>query len=625
MCTCISRGSQFRSLWLLLIFLFSVGASTFAGEPQWVEVRSPHFSVVTDAGEKRGREVALRFEQMRAVFGALMTKAKVTLPAPLQIVAFRNTKEMRQHAPLWRGKPTEMAGLFQGSDDRGFILLDMSVEDPWQVVFHEYGHQLLNGNTSARVQPWFDEGFAEYFSTIKVNGREAALGLPKQDSSEILRHSRLVGVADLFRVQQNSSVYNESGDHRSLFYAESWLVVHYLYDKQMLLKAGTYFDLVFQQRIPVEQAIEQAFGISAADLDKALRQYLGENRFVYYRIPAPAGIASATYTVAPMSLPDAKAVLADMHLHSADYQEKAIAEFEEVLKLQPDHPAALRGLGYAYLLRQDYQRASEYFRRAAERDSKDPRVLYYSALLLNREEGDALGNDRENLAVMQKRLESSIALDPSFADAYSLLAFTYMSQGEHEKALATMLKAVELNPRSEAYAFNLSQMYLVNQKYDAAIAVLDGLTKSGNPQVAARASQALVQVREVKLASAAGARIETRPGGEVVARTLIRREPAAATDSATGAELEPTTLPKNPVPPRFVKGKLLAVDCSAPPAAVLTIVAGTRTLKLHVGDSGRVIVIGADQFSCAWTNQKVAVNYHETVEGAGEVISVEVQ
>jgi hypothetical protein len=57
----------------------------FAGEPRWVEVRSPNFSVVTDAGEKRGREVAMHFEQMRAVFGALMTKAKVNLPTPLQI------------------------------------------------------------------------------------------------------------------------------------------------------------------------------------------------------------------------------------------------------------------------------------------------------------------------------------------------------------------------------------------------------------------------------------------------------------------------------------------------------------------------------------------------------------
>ena len=124
-----------------------------AGEPQWVEVRSPNFSVVTDAGEKRGREVAMRFEQMRGVFGALMTKANVNLPVPLQIVAFRNTKEMRQVAPLFNGKPTQLAGLFQGGSDRSFIMLDMSVENPWVVVFHEYAHQLMNGNAARLNSP----------------------------------------------------------------------------------------------------------------------------------------------------------------------------------------------------------------------------------------------------------------------------------------------------------------------------------------------------------------------------------------------------------------------------------------------------------------------------------------
>jgi hypothetical protein len=54
---------------------FRNAPSAFAGEPQWMELGSPHFSVVSDGGEKRGREVAVRFEQMRSIFGALMTKA----------------------------------------------------------------------------------------------------------------------------------------------------------------------------------------------------------------------------------------------------------------------------------------------------------------------------------------------------------------------------------------------------------------------------------------------------------------------------------------------------------------------------------------------------------------------
>src|ERR1700756_5223651 len=81
---------SFSLLIVLWAVIFEALSTASAGEVQWVEVRSPNFSVVTDAGERRGREVAMRFEQMRAVFGTLMTKAKVTLAVPLQIVAFRN-------------------------------------------------------------------------------------------------------------------------------------------------------------------------------------------------------------------------------------------------------------------------------------------------------------------------------------------------------------------------------------------------------------------------------------------------------------------------------------------------------------------------------------------------------
>src|SRR5580692_12561437 len=220
---------RFRPYCSLAVFLgltFFEIATVFAGEPQWVEVRSPNFSVVTDAGEKRGREVAMRFEQMRGVFGTLMVKAHVNLPVPLQIVAFRNSKEMRQVAPVFNGKPTEMAGLFQGGEDRSFIMLDMSVENPWTVVFHEYAHQLMNGNISIRTDPWFEEGFAEYFSSIEVDNKEARVGKIPEQTYQILQHMGTMRVVDLFRVRQYSKTYNETGSHRNVFYAESGLLVH---------------------------------------------------------------------------------------------------------------------------------------------------------------------------------------------------------------------------------------------------------------------------------------------------------------------------------------------------------------------------------------------------------------
>ena len=67
---------------VLLALTLSAVPMASASDSQWIEIQSPHFSVVTDAGERRGRETAMRFEQMRAVFGALMTKANVNLSVP---------------------------------------------------------------------------------------------------------------------------------------------------------------------------------------------------------------------------------------------------------------------------------------------------------------------------------------------------------------------------------------------------------------------------------------------------------------------------------------------------------------------------------------------------------------
>jgi Flp pilus assembly protein TadD len=58
-----------------------------------------------------------------------------------------------------------------------------------------------------------------------------------------------------------------------------------------------------------------------------------------------------------------------------------------------------------------------------------------------------------------------VTLDPEFADAYSLPAFAYMSEGKHDEAIQTMIKAVKLNPRNDGYVFNLAQMCLMNRSH----------------------------------------------------------------------------------------------------------------------------------------------------------------
>lgn len=608
----------FREFFPLMLTLGSLPIAS-ASDSQWIEIQSPHFSVVTDAGEKRGRETAMRFEQMRVVFAALMTKANVNLPIPLQIVAFRNSRELRQFAPLWNGKPIQLAGLFQGGQDRCFIILDMSTENPWGVVFHEYAHQLMNGVLNASVDPWFEEGFAQYFSSIEVDSKEARVGKIPEYEYQIVEQDGMMKVADLFRVQQNSSIYNESGSHRTVFYAESSMVVHYIYDNNLLPKLSTYLNLKITNNVPVEEAIQQSFGLSAAEFDKALRNYVNSGHYRYFPMPTPTNIVSSDYVVRPLSPADSGAVLADIHLHSRDYQDKAIAEFREILNTDPNNASACRGLGYAYLQKQDFAQAGEFFKRAAQGDSKDPRVHYYSALLMSRE---GAFTDHSKMPEMIEQLESAIGLDPNFADSYSLLAFAQMYAGDPAKGLISMQKAVSLSPRDENYQFNLAQMYMNNQQPDPAIAILRTLTRSSSPGVAARASGSMEQAQQfaaaMKEQQAAKSEFSRKNDGEEPGTGYLRRGKDMTAEEA--AHVVP-----NQTPPSFLKGTIVSVDCSSPPVATLTVVSGGKTWKMQVSDSKHVLLIGADVFSCSWSKQKVALNYRETGAAVGRVVSIEVQ
>jgi tetratricopeptide (TPR) repeat protein len=227
-----------------------------------------------------------------------------------------------------------------------------------------------------------------------------------------------------------------------------------------------------------------------------------------------------------------------------------------------------------------------------------------------------------DLPEMIHQLDIAIALDPGFADSYMLLAFAQMHAGDSAKGLASMQKAVSLSPRNEDYQFNLAQIYLNDRQPDPAIAILQGLARSGSPEVAQRSGELLMQAEQFKAAMQdrravdTGFRSESDREKPLNNSAPIYREPTP--------EKDVHAIPVQ-TPPSFLKGTIASVDCSSPPAAVLSVVSGGKTWKMQVPDSKHVLLIGANAFSCSWSKLKVALNYRETGEGIGKVFSIEVQ
>jgi len=600
-----------------------------AGDAAWIEVKSPHFSVYTDAGDKRGREVATRFEQMRAVFGELVSNAKVNTPIPLQIVAFRNNKELKQVAPLWHGKPIDLAGLFIGGSDRCFILLDLGAENPWATVFHEYAHQLLNGTVTANLDPWFVEGFAEYFSSIEVDSHHANVGKIPPLTYEIIHQQGIMKVADLFRVQHDSATYNETGDKRTVFYAESSMVVHYIFDNKLMQKTARYFDLKYSKNLSVDDAIQQAFELSAADFHKEIVKYVASNQFKYYPLKTSPEVETTGYSARPITATDAAATMADIHLHSGDYQAKALTEFEDVLKSEPDNATANRGMGYTYLQKRDFEKAAEYFRRSAKSDPKDAQVHYYSGVLINMK--GAL--NETDLAFMTSELKAAIALNPDFADSYMQLAYAQARAANVDEAIASAKKAISLNPRNEDYYFNVADLYMQKGKHAEALSIYGALSKSSDPRIASRAAAMAEQVGQME---ASMKEVETiregtaqdssavPPSGAVVERLVSNPGSPAEVHSMP----EPTTSPTIPQASssmKFLKGTVENVDCTSPPGALMTVTSAGKRWLMQVRDNHHVLILGGNGFSCNWKDQKVALNYRETGESSGAVVTIEIQ
>ena len=88
--------------------------------PPWHEVKSAHFTVITDAGEKAGRRTAWQFEQIRSALVTIWPWAKIDSGRPFVVFAARDESTLKTLGPqFWEGKRFRPVGFgAQGRDKR---------------------------------------------------------------------------------------------------------------------------------------------------------------------------------------------------------------------------------------------------------------------------------------------------------------------------------------------------------------------------------------------------------------------------------------------------------------------------------------------------------------------------
>jgi tetratricopeptide (TPR) repeat protein len=644
-------------------------------EPKWIEVHTAHFSVVTDAGEKRGREVALRMEQMRAVFGGLILKDKLRMPVPITIIALKSDKQYGIVAP---SKQTMAGGFYIPAWDRVYIVLNLFDQEPWRAVAHSLAHYLLNYNYPP-AQGWFDEGLAEYFGSLQIGKQVNIGGDPElapewhedaMDTMEMLRHDSNVpqsltqlvsspvwlSMTDLFTMKHDGSGTLE-GTHHTLFYAQSWMVVHYLVNKNKMPEAGTYFDLVLNQKVPVDKAMVQAFDLTPQQMEDTVKTYfkslsgLGialDQAKKPVEMPVdiqqpdhfatPLDADDIAMVVSPVKEEDAKALMGDVMARLPEHRDQAIHDLQQLTADPKDNEAAHRGLAREYLREKKFDAAGEELEKATELNAQDPWIWYYRSAL-KYQSAQATRQEMRGLANMMQDLRAVADWYPELADAYNMLGMARVEGGGVASALEAQKQAIALAPRNVEYQFNLGQIYVAGKKWDAAREVFTRL-KGGSDRAAAAAAKQ--QLEDLDMLQKYGVRPQRAgekeaPAGAASTPAAAASGTAPATAAAASTAQDEDDESDHPVaktaavkpgstgPVKYLKGKIVSSDCSKAPEAMVTVLVGMTTYKMHASDFKTLPVIGEDQFSCEWKNRLVSVNYRAAGKNQGELVSIELR
>ena len=490
--------------WLAVLLLGALAASAQSGAGRavssWRRVDTPHFTVIGSVGDRDLGDVAAHFERFREALGQLLPSAATATVVPTVVIVFESEKAFDAFKPLSRGKPREGTGLVVSSPDIDYVGL-VAGSRGFRGAFHGYSH-LATANLGVSLPLWLTEGVAEYYSTFELlrGGNKASIGEPLTAHLMSLRNEWL-GLDELRAVQQNSPLYDEE-ERRSVLYAESWVLVHYLLQgtpprrdhlaKYMsAIEAGT----------PEEEAWGGIFGQQA--IEAGLRDYVDRAQ------SKMAGVTVATLTsvvesgpvsASPMPDGDADGFLGDF-LFRVGREEEAIARLQSAAERQ----GGARARAALARISARQKRAAD--ARALLARAGPPAGDWLADYALGVAAAETLTlaapESAAGMSFARDALERTLRARPDLAHASHLLAGFALQAGDLDAARDASESASFLAPARFEYTLRLADVFTRRGEYAKARSVLGPLmTKPGTAEMRERVRAQLASVAAAEGAAA---------------------------------------------------------------------------------------------------------------------------
>src|SRR2546422_2092686 len=395
---------RYRLIPLALLFLLLRMPAVQAKETKWFEFSSEHFLLFHDTNEAKGRRLISDFENRVAAF----TQALGKLPPrqfPVEVFLFNNEQDFIEALPHAKGEEElrKAAYLLRGPDRVFVVAKDKSPDDITNDVGHALGHVLFERYVMWRPF-WLAEGAAEL---VRKTGRSPdTKAVPEQEG---------FSADDLVTIVP-SATYNDN-DPGGAFRTQSYRLLRIvLDDKPDLLRR-------YVQSLRVESERAPKIDLDTQALDSMLKSYVEK----------------------PLTTPPDTAVV-----KSAEADPGRLAIHHGDLLLATDRQAD--GARWYNADSKDARAARAIITRFSRSGAEAARVLERAARelpdvgLVQYHFGVMDIQDKKDIHSQVAALERAVQLLPLMGRAYGELARVYVLDGQPEKGLPAITKALELEP-----------------------------------------------------------------------------------------------------------------------------------------------------------------------------------
>ena len=481
----------------LLALLAAVPA---AAADQWIEVKSAHFTITSNAGKGPTSTLAWQLEQMRSEVAILWPWAQVDLNRPLVVFALKDEQSLKTLAPAYweRKNGGGVATVWTSGYERTFLALRTDVEqdakrhvNPYASSYFAYFSLILQQSVPRRLPPWFSRGLAAVMSNTVISDQSIMVGPPIPWYLETVRDGRRILLGDLVAARRDSPLLKSD---LNLFDAEAWAFVHYLmYGENGARSAALerFAGLVMNGTDP-DVAFRETLGPVAA-LAAPVRAYTDRNVFAYKQLKVNAEVKREAFAITP--LPPAEAAARRALFHVA--MRRPVEARAEIGESRKAGGAPGADVAEALLLdtedKDEAARAA--FTRAVEGGSTDPFAHYRLASLLWTRDAT-----KETLTRIETLLSRAVTLNVRYAAAYDFLAQTKADLGANQPSGLAM-RAVVLEPSDAHHRLTAARLFAEENRLEDAMKQL---------QAAAELAEGPDEAKEV---AELRAWIERRKGG----------------------------------------------------------------------------------------------------------------